>query len=166
MSGYIRPSILWHLSRVGAADVATLAQIIGRPKQTLAPVIRHMRSLQELADRPYSYGQLQLTDKGREAATRVHQDEVETARDVDQLMKETQFKARSEEAFALASRLIDAANPSSSHLVVLEGLLRAFEAVASSNPCCTQSAANGAMQVSMRLAAAAAAGRPADAPIH
>lgn len=166
MSGYVRPSILWHLARVGAADAVTLARIIGRPKQAIAPVIRRMRGQQELVDRPYSHGQLELTAKGREAAIRVNAEEVETAQLVEQLVIETRSKARDAESLALSNRFCELITATSSHAVGMEALLRAFEAVARTHPCCTQAAANAAMQTSMRLAQAAAAGRPADAPLH
>jgi hypothetical protein len=166
MSGYMRPSILWHLSRVGAADVATLARIIGRPKQATATVVRRMRGQHELADRPYSHGQFELTAKGREAASRVNAQDVETAQCVEQLVQETRSRAQDAESLALASKCCDLIATASSHAVGLEALLRAYEAVGRTHPCCTQAAANAAMQTSMRLAAAAAAGRPADAPIH
>ncbi len=165
MSGYMRPSILWHLSRVGAADVATLARIIGRPKQATATVVRRMRGRQELADCPYSHGRFELTAKGLEAAHRVRPEDVETAQCVEQLVQETRSNARDAEVQALASKLCVVALAASSHAVSLEALLRAFEATAVSYPCCTQPCAEAAMQVSMRLAAAAAS-RPADAPIH
>lgn len=167
MSGYIRPSILWHLARVGAADVATLARIIGRPKHSLSPVIRRMRAQQELADRPYSHGQLELTPKGLAAATGLNHVDVETAQHVGQLLAATRDQARHAEATEVARKLLNSAHlGTSSHMVVLEALLRAFEAVAIAHPCCTQAAAEAAMQVSLRLAHAAAEGRPADAPLH
>lgn len=166
MTGYVRPSILWHLARVGAADVDTLARIIGSPRRSMRKVILRMRDLQELADRPYANGQLELTSKGREAATRVRPEDVETAERAEQLLVETRHKARDAESTALAHYCCDLVSTASSHAVGLEALLRAFEAVALTHGCCTQVGANASMQASMRLAAAAAAGRPAHAPIH
>ena len=70
-----------------------------------------------------------------------------------------------EMARELACKLLDAAVGPHSHAVVLEALLAAYMSVATAHTCCTQAAANGAMQASMRLAMAAAS-RPAGTPIH
>lgn len=166
MTGYVRPSILWHLARVGAADLETLARIIGAPRRSMRKVILRMRDMQELADRPYSNGQLELTSKGRDAASRIRSEDVETAERAEQLLVETRSKAREAESTALAYKCCDLVNTASSHAVGLDALLRAFEALGLKHSCCTQAAANAAMQSSMRLAEAATAGRPAHAPLH
>jgi hypothetical protein len=74
-------------------------------------------------------------------------------------------QAQIDETRALANALIDASDGVSSHAVLLEALLLAFMSVAKVHTCCTQAAANGALQASIRLAMAAAQ-RPAGTPVH
>ena len=166
MAGYLRPSILWHLLRVGASDVAAMAEIIGAHKHSLNPVVRAMRNNGEIADRPYSSGQFELTEKGRLIASRVQEGEVETADQGEHLANLARTKARMQAAQALAGQLTDVVAYASGHQVGLEALLQAFEAAARVHTCCTQACANAAMQAAMRLSVAAASGRPSNAPIH
>ena len=56
----------------------------------------------------------------------------------------------------LSRKLLDTSVGPHHHGVVLEALLRAYVAVATSHTCSTQAAANGAMQASMQLAHEAA----------
>jgi hypothetical protein len=70
-----------------------------------------------------------------------------------------------DEARELACALVDVSVGASTHTVVLEALLAAFMTVATTHTCCTQAAANGAMQASIRLARAAAE-RRANTPVH
>ena len=166
MAGYLRPSVLWHLLRVGAADVATLAEIIGAQKHSLNPVIRSMRENGEIVDRPYSTGQFELTESARFIASKVQEGEVETADQGEKLINLARSKARLKEATALAGQLTDVVAYASSHQVGLEALLQAFEASATAHSCCAQACADAAMQSAMRLAVVAANGRPTGAPIH
>lgn len=79
MSGYIRPSILWHLHHSGAANVATLARLIGRPHMYIHRVLRTMRASGQLAESTSCPGLLELTDKGVSAARGVDITQVEAA---------------------------------------------------------------------------------------
>ncbi len=79
MAGYIRPSILWHLHQTGAASVATLARLIGRPHEYIKRVLRPMRASGHLTERRHCPGLLELTVKGIDAARAVDISQVETA---------------------------------------------------------------------------------------
>lgn len=79
MSGYLRPSILWHLHHSGAANSATLARLIGRPSEYVKKVLRTMRASGQLAESPSCPGLLELTVKGIAAARGVDITQVETA---------------------------------------------------------------------------------------
>lgn len=79
MSGYLRPSILWHLHHSGAANVATLARLIGHPREYIKRVLRAMCASGQLAESPNCPGVLELTVKGIAAARGVDITQVEIA---------------------------------------------------------------------------------------
>ena len=79
MSGYIRPSILWHLSNTGGACVATLVRLIGRPSVYIRRVLRPMLAAGQVARSTRSPGLLELTVKGIDAARAVDGSQVEHA---------------------------------------------------------------------------------------
>ncbi len=77
MTGYIPPSILWHLLHVGPASAATLARVIGRPRAAINRALRGMRTNGQVAERPNSLNLLELTIKGIDAARATDVSEVE-----------------------------------------------------------------------------------------
>jgi len=76
-TGYIRPSILWHLLNTRGASAATLARLIGRPSETIGRVLRTMRAAKQLAPSTSRPGLLELTVKGIDAARAVDISQVE-----------------------------------------------------------------------------------------
>jgi hypothetical protein len=66
--GYISPSILWHLLHTGPASAATLARVIGRPRESINSVLRRMRASGHVTGRPNAANLLELTVKGIDAA--------------------------------------------------------------------------------------------------
>ncbi len=79
-TGYIRPSILWHLLSTGGASAATLARLIGRPLETIRRVLRTMRAASQLAPSTSRPGLLELTVKGIDAARAVDISQVEVSK--------------------------------------------------------------------------------------
>nr|WP_295782155.1 helix-turn-helix domain-containing protein [Rhodoferax sp.] len=66
--GYIPPSILWHLLHTGPATAATLARVIGRPRESINKALRRMRVSGHVTGRPNTSSVLELTVKGIDAA--------------------------------------------------------------------------------------------------
>ncbi len=66
--GYITPSILWHLLHTGSATAATLARVIGRPRESINKALRRMQSSGHVTGRPNAADLLELTVKGIDAA--------------------------------------------------------------------------------------------------
>ena len=79
MSGYMRPSILWHLLGTGGASVATLARLLGRPVANVRRVVRPMLAAGQLSNSQRSPGLLELTVRGIDAARAVDVSQVERA---------------------------------------------------------------------------------------
>jgi hypothetical protein len=77
MAGYIAPTILWHLLHTGAANAATLARVIGRPRETVNRAVRRMRANGLVIKRPNIPRLLELTVKGIDAARSVDVSETE-----------------------------------------------------------------------------------------
>jgi hypothetical protein len=79
MAGYIAPTILWHLLHTGAANAATLARVIGRPRETVNRAVRRLLAYGLVAKRPNTPRLLELTVKGIDAARAVDVSEIEQA---------------------------------------------------------------------------------------
>lgn len=76
-TGYIRPSILHHLSRTGGASVAALQRLIGRPSGGIRRVLRRMLAAREVAQSTRYPELLELTVRGIDAARAVDASQVE-----------------------------------------------------------------------------------------
>jgi hypothetical protein len=79
MSGYIQCSILWHLLHTGATASATLARVVGRPRESVNRALRRMRDDRLVTKRPGTSRVFELTVKGIDAARAVDVTETEQA---------------------------------------------------------------------------------------
>lgn len=79
MTGYIAPTILWHLLHTGSANAATLARVIGRPRDTVNRAVRRLLAHGLVTKRPDTTRLLELTVKGIDAARAVDVTETEQA---------------------------------------------------------------------------------------
>lgn len=78
-SGYMRPSILWHLRATNGATVARVAALIGLPTESILRALRPMLKDRLVAPNPFTPGEYELTLKGLDAVRNVDVSQVECA---------------------------------------------------------------------------------------